>query len=132
MSETYISADLRRQVVSRARRRCEYCLVFEDDTYVGFQIDHIISEKHGGPTETENLALACLFCNLNKGSDVGSLDESGIFSRLFHPRLDRWNEHFRFEGPRIEGTTTVGCVTAKLLRFNDAHRVEEREATMAL
>ena len=132
MSDTYISAELRRFVVSRAQRRCEYCLVFEDDTYVGFQIDHIISEKHEGPTEADNLALACLFCNLNKGSDIGSFDDAGAFTRLFHPRRDRWDEHFRFNGPRIEGITKVGTVTTKLLRFNDAHRLDERRATMSL
>ena len=70
MSETYISAELRRLVVSRARRRCEYCLVFEDDTYLGFQIDHIISEKHGGLTVDDNLALACLFCNITKAATL--------------------------------------------------------------
>jgi len=132
VSETYIGAELRRLVVSRARRRCEYCLVFEDDTYVGFQIDHVISEKHGGPTAADNLALACLFCNLNKGSDIGSLDEAGSFTRLFHPRQDRWDEHFRFEGPRIEGVTRIGVATARLLRFNDESRVQERRATMSL
>ena len=99
---------------------------------MGFQIDHIISEKHEGPTDADNLALACLFCNLNKGSDIGSLDDAGVFTRLFHPRRDRWDEHFRFDGLRIEGITAVGCVTAKLLRFNDGHRVEERRATMTL
>lgn len=132
MSETYINAELRRLVVSRARRRCEYCLVFEDDTYFGFQIDHIISEKHGGPTTGENLAQACLFCNLNKGSDIGSLDDEGNFVRLFNPRVDRWDDHFLFDGPRIEGRTPAGKTTARLLRFNDAHRVDERRATMSL
>ena len=132
MSDSYISAPLRRLVVSRARRRCEYCLVFEDDTYVGFQIDHIISEKHQGATTAENLALACLFCNLNKGSDIGSLDDEGTFTRLFNPRADRWNEHFRFVGARIEGVSAIGATTACLLRFNDSDRVKEREATMSL
>ena len=131
MSDTYISAELRRSVVARASRRCEYCLVFEGDTYVGFQIDHIISEKHGGATTEENLAQACLFCNVNKGSDIGSLDDAGTFTRLFHPRLDRWEEHFRFVGPRIEALTPVGMVTARLLRFNDRHRIEERLTTMS-
>jgi len=132
VSETYISTELRRLVVTRAGRRCEYCLVFEDDTYVGFQIDHIISEKHDGPTIEHNLALACLFCNLNKGSDIGSLDDGGTFTRLFHPRQDRWDAHFRFNGPRIDGLSAVGTVAAKLLRFNDPHRIEERQATMSL
>ncbi len=99
---------------------------------MGFQIDHIISEKHEGATEEDNLALACLFCNLNKGSDIGSLDDAGAFTRLYHPRRDRWDEHFRFNGPRIEGTSTVGAATVKLLRFNDSHRIEERLATMSV
>jgi hypothetical protein len=132
VSDSYISAELRRLVVTRARRRCEYCLVFEGDTYVGFQIDHIISEKHDGATNADNLALACLFCNVNKGSDIGSLNDAGSFTRLFHPRLDKWEEHFFFDGPRIKGLTAIGSVTAKLLRFNDDHRLEERVATMSL
>ncbi len=43
---------------------CEYCLIHEDDTFFGCEVDHIISQKHGGPTEPENLAYACLPCNV--------------------------------------------------------------------
>jgi 5-methylcytosine-specific restriction endonuclease McrA len=67
---SYISADLRQLVASRAAHRCEYCLIDEDDTYLGCQVDHIISEKHGGPTLADNLAYACAFCNRAKGSDM--------------------------------------------------------------
>src|SRR5579883_3140247 len=35
---------------------------------------HAIAQKHGGPTEAENLALSCALCNKNKGSDIASLD----------------------------------------------------------
>jgi hypothetical protein len=132
VSDSYISAELRRIVVARAQRRCEYCLIFEDDTYLGFQIDHIISEKHGGATTEENLAQACIFCNLKKGSDIGSLDDLGNLVRLFNPRIDEWNDHFRFDGPRIEGITPSGEATSKLLGFNDPPRVMEREGTMSL
>jgi hypothetical protein len=106
--------------------------MFEGDTYVGFQIDHIISEKHGGPTTAENLALACLFCNVNKGSDIGSRDDKGAFVRLYNPRMDPWADHFAFRGAIIEGLTAVGTVTARLLRFNEEARIEEREATISL
>lgn len=58
MSSTYIPADLRRQVIERANGLCEYCLIHEDDTYFGCQVDHIISEKHYGPTEADNLVTA--------------------------------------------------------------------------
>lgn len=55
MSITYVSAELRRLVVARAEGVCEYCLIAEEDTFYGCQIDHIISEKHGGPTQIEGV-----------------------------------------------------------------------------
>ena len=77
MSVTYVSADLRRQLVARASGMCEYCLMAEEDTFYGCEVDHVISEKHGGPTEAENLAYACVFCNRAKGTDVGSVVPGG-------------------------------------------------------
>jgi hypothetical protein len=66
---SYISAALRRLVATRAEYLCEYCLIHEEDTFFGCEVDHIISEKHGGQTEADNLAYACAFCNRSKGSD---------------------------------------------------------------
>ena len=37
----------------RARFRCEYCHFPERFTGLNFQIDHVIAEKHGGPTEVK-------------------------------------------------------------------------------
>src|SRR4051794_5939495 len=72
-----------------------YCLIHEDDTFYGCQIEHVIAEKHGGATTEENLALACVFCNQFKGSDIASMSPtSGQLIRLFNPRLDQWSEHF--------------------------------------
>ncbi len=70
---SYLSDDLRRLVAKRANSLCEYCLVHEDDTYFGCEVDHIISVKHGGSTTADNLAYACFFCNRDKGSDIGSI-----------------------------------------------------------
>ncbi len=131
MSESYISTELRRLVVTRAQRRCEYCLIHEEDTFFGFQIDHIISEKHGGETTADNLAQACATCNAKKGSDIATL-ENGLLVAFFNPRTDVWSEHFRFDGPRIDGLTLVGLATARLLGFNHPRRIEERRATMSL
>ena len=36
---------MRRLVIARAGRRCEYCLIHEDDTYFGCEVDHVVSEK---------------------------------------------------------------------------------------
>jgi len=53
MSQTYIPTELRRLVVVRAGGFCEYCLIYEDDTFFGCEVDHIVSEKHGGLTVGE-------------------------------------------------------------------------------
>ena len=70
---SYVSAELRRHVSERAELICEYCLIHEDDTFFGCQVDHVVSEKHGGETSSENLAYACAFCNRAKGTDLGSI-----------------------------------------------------------
>ena len=126
MSESYVCAELRRVVTARASRRCEYCLIHEIDTFLGCQVDHVISEKHGGITDANNLALACAFCNRYKGSDIATLDEDGQLLPLFNPRLMTWQEHFEFSGVEIEGITAMGRATVRLLRFNDLDRIEER------
>ena len=130
---TYIPAELRRLVVVRADRLCEYCLIHEDDTFFGCEIDHIVSEKHGGLTVPGNLAYACLACNRNKGTDLGSIWEpSGSLVRFFNPRLDVWSDHFSLDGAIIRPITPIGSVTDRIFRFNDIERVLEREALLAL
>lgn len=69
MSHPYISVELRRLVIERADNLCEYCLNSAVDRSSGCQIDHIISVKHGGATTEDNLCYACIFCNLQKGTD---------------------------------------------------------------
>lgn len=95
---------------------------------MGWHVDHILSEKHGGQTVVENLAMACSYCNQYKGSDVGSYSPTGEFFRFYHPRNDNWGAHFRLVGGRIEWRTPIGEATVRLLRVNDQARIEEREA----
>ncbi len=128
MSDTHIPAALRRLTRERAGERCEYCLIPESATLFTHPIDHIIAEKHGGLTVAENLALSCALCHGFKGRYLASVDPTtGAVVPLFHPRRDRWTEHFRLEGGRIEPLTAAGRVTARLLHFNDPERVAERE-----
>jgi hypothetical protein len=130
VSTSYVSVELRRLVVARAEALCEYCLIHEEDTFLGCEIDHIISEKHGGATEEENLALACLFCNRNKGSDLGSLvPGSDRLLRFFNPRRDLWSEHFRLgvDGITLVPLTEVGEVTVRILGVNAGERLLERD-----
>ena len=121
----------RRQAAERAYHVCEYCLVHEEDTFWGCQVDHIISRKHGGPTEPANLAWACACWNTAKGSDLGALvGEPPQLTPLFHPRTDRWAGCFVLNGVRIDPTSPTGEAPVKLLRLNDDSRLRER-ATLA-
>ena len=133
MSVTYIPAALRREVRRRAGNRCEYCGIHEADTEYGCEADHIVSEKHGGKTELENLALACFFCNRNKGTDLGSVvsaDDPRLV-RFFNPRTDTWSEHFELDSSgRIVSQTEVAQVTARILGFNQENRLLERRALL--
>jgi HNH endonuclease len=114
-----ISKAKRLKVAKRARYRCEYCCLHEDDLFLSFELDHIIAIKHGGSDDLENLAYACPHCNQHKGSDlVTVLDDSDEFVPLFNPRVLLWEEHFRvLEGERIP-KTNIGRATVKLLQFN--------------
>ena len=124
---TDIDETTRAEVIERAAHRCEYCLIHENDVGFPHQVDHIISRKHGGTSQPDNLALACMICNRRKGSDVASIDpETGELSPLFHPRRDAWPEHFRLAGEYIAPLTPVGRVTALLLRLNSPERRRER------
>lgn len=126
---SYVSLDLRRLVAARAYRLCEYCLIHEDDTYFGCQVEHIIAQKHGGPTEAGNLAYACAPCNRAKGSDLGTISlTSSQLIRFFNPRTDSWNQHFSLQAAHIEPISEIGEVTTRMLHFNDASRLFERES----
>jgi len=120
------------QVWERANAHCEYCLIAIEDTYLGGEIDHIRSLKHGGESTLENLALACQPCNRYKGTDLGSIsDDTDKIVRFYNPRIDRWQEHFELtSGGRIRGISETGGITAKIFRFNDYERISERLGLM--
>lgn len=101
MNSSYIPAAIRRLVAERADYCCEYCRLAEADMFLGCQVDHVISEKHGGLTRQQNLAYACVFCNLHKGSDIASLTATGELVALFDPRTQLWQEHFRLQGLQL-------------------------------
>jgi len=95
--------------------------------------DHVIPVQHGGKTEANNLALACLRCNRRKGPNIGSLDpETGALVSFFNPRKQKWQEHFHLEGAMIQPLTPEGRVTTKILQLNDVQRVVERERLIVL
>ena len=121
---SYVNRRLRRLVRRRSAIRCEYCRRPESDGFRHFQVDHVIGEQHGGPTVAENLALACMECNQSKEPNVATFDpETGALVPLFHPRTQRWDEHFAVRGSRIVGRTPIGRGTVRLLKMNDPGRL---------
>lgn len=134
MSKTYISAALRREVIQRAQGCCEYCLINTAERPINFAIDHVIAEKHGGPTEISNLSLSCYWCNSYKGSDLSSVDWDAdrAIVPLYNPREQQWNDHFRLDASQIMPLTATGRVTIFLLHLNDDERVTERALLLEL
>lgn len=129
----YIDVQLRNLVAERAQYFCEYCLIHESDTYLGCEIDHIISLKHGGITDESNLAYSCSFCNRHKGSDVGSISlKSNELIRFYNPRKDFWAEHFQLDGSSIQPLTKIGEVTCRILLLNSLERIIERESLIEI
>ncbi len=127
-----MDAATRRLVWERAGDRCEYCLLQRRQAaFAPFHIEHIIARQHRGPDDITNLALACHRCNLHKGPNLAGYDpDTGEIIRLFHPRLDRWRDHFQFEGPRIKGLTGIGRTTVWVLQMNVEVRLELRIAIL--
>jgi hypothetical protein len=125
---TYIPNRTRDLVLGRANYRCEYCLLHRDDEPVYLhEIDHVIAEKHSGPTQEHNLAYACFYCNRFKGTDLASIDPlSGELTPLFNPRRQMWTEHFALDGPVIVPLTGVGRTTIHLLKMNRPRIVQRR------
>ncbi len=126
--------EVRRRARQRAGDRCEYCrLRQEHEEESPFHTEHIIAQQHGGTDDEENLALACCWCNAVNGPNLASIDpDTGTLTRLFHPRKDRWEDHFRRAGAHIVGVTDVGRTTAWLLQFNEADNLAQRELLLEL
>lgn len=97
---------------------------------MSFHIEHIISLKHGGNSELDNLAYACPVCNIHKGSDIATILESVKDPiRFFNPRLDNWEEHFKVEDSGlIIPVSHIGEGTIKIFEFNSPDSIIERKA----
>lgn len=127
-SRPSIPDNLRQLVAKRADYLCEYCLISEEDTFLGCQVDHIISLTHGGSNTADNLAYACIVCNRQKGSDLGSIDwDTENLVRFFNPRNDAWGDHFQLNGATIQPISKIGEVTARIFNFNSNSQLIERQ-----
>ena len=127
-----VSLVLDRRVRERANGLCEYCRIPQAAYPWTFQIDHVIAEQHHGKTQMANLALACPRCNRCKGPNLSGIDmQTRQLTPLFHPRRDRWADHFRWRGPRLIGLTPIGRVTVQVLQINHPDDIRLRRTLIA-
>jgi 5-methylcytosine-specific restriction endonuclease McrA len=100
----------RQLVRQRANFRCEYCQLAEANSPLAkLQIEHVRPRRHGGGDNSDNLALACIDCNLRKGPNLSGIDPvTDALVALFDPRHQTWSDHFVWRGLEIAGPTDVG------------------------
>ena len=120
----------RASVQERAGHRCEYCQLHQEDSPLAvMHVEHIIPRIHGGTDDLDNLALACVDCNLHKGPNLVGIDpETERVTDLFHPKRHRWEDHFEWRGIYLVGKTAIGRTTVRVLNMNSEDQLALRSS----
>jgi 5-methylcytosine-specific restriction endonuclease McrA len=123
-----IPATLRERITRIDGHRCAYC---RSPLVVGIPmvIEHVVPLIAGGNSAVDNLCLACYRCNEFKGPRRDATDpQEGHVVSLFHPRQQRWSDHFAWApgGITLVGLTPTGRATIDLLRLNGEWITEAR------
>jgi hypothetical protein len=145
MSKSRPTARDKEKVARRARGYCEYCKSRAEYSPDTFSIEHIVPVARSGSHDLSNLALSCQGCNNRKFISIDAVDPAtGEREPLFHPRQDRWSDHFAWneDCTLLIGLTPTGRATVDSLDLNrpgvvnlrrvllivDLHPPDEREA----
>ena len=100
---------------------CEYCQSRADFSPSPFAAEHVLPRHGGGTNKLDNLALACQACNNHKFTATEALDPgSGQIVLLYHPRRDKWGEHFGWSEDFliIVGLSPTGRAAVNRLQVN--------------
>lgn len=125
-----IPSAVRERVRHEATNRCGYCHSQQQFVLGILQVDHITPKASGGSDDEENLWLACSMCNNAKRAQTHAVDPlTGRRVRVFNPRKQRWQRHFRWssDGVRILGRTASGRATVAALNVNNLISVTVRK-----
>jgi hypothetical protein len=98
-------------------------------------VEHIVPLAAGGGSTRDNLCLSCYRCNEFKGARQEALDPyDGSTASLFHPRRQRWSEHFTWQPDEVtvSGRTPHGRTTIALLRLNSDFLLQARRIWVAV
>lgn len=121
---------LRRRLIEADDHCCAYCQTCAATTGQPLTLDHILPRVQGGQTTFDNLCFACRQCNEFKGAQTSGVDPlTGERTPLFHPRLQRWEEHFAWDGSgsQLLGLTATGRATIVTLNMNSEVIVRARQ-----
>jgi hypothetical protein len=122
-------------VALRAKNRCEYCHAPGAIFNCRLEVEHIVPKSKNGEDDIDNFALSCRACNAAKYDHlVGTDPISGKTVRLFHPRRQKWERHFRFDSTtgEIQGRTQAGRATVVRLDMNNPLQIAARQHWVAL
>ena len=87
----------RRNIFERDGHRCQYC--GKRFSKQDLTIDHVLPRSRGGKDTWANLVLACVKCNLNKGSKTPGEAHMRL---LKAPAVPRWLPRFGIQIPKDE------------------------------
>jgi hypothetical protein len=123
------------RVAQRAGHHCEYCGAPEAVFNFAFEVEHVVPPIRGGIDEESNWALSCRSCNLHKHVSVEAVDpQTKMLVGLYHPRGQRWADHFRVDvaSGSIVALTAVARATVNCLRMNSPAQLAARKQWMRL
>lgn len=135
MAKSNISATFKRHIIERFHGYCEYCKCSADFSTEPFSIEHIIPRSKYGSDDLENLAHACIGCNLYKSDKTEALDIlSQTIVLLFNPRIMQWDEYFIWDESLtgMLGKTAIGRATIEALKLNCRPIKNLRRALIAI
>ncbi len=121
MSRVRLSKHQKRRIIERAKNYCEYCLSPANLSVSPYTVEHIIPQSKDGKTELENLAFCCPGCNGHKYNKTEGIDATtNSLAPLFHPRQQKWHDHFAWSKDCLEvvGITSTGRATINTLKLN--------------
>jgi hypothetical protein len=116
-----IKPEIEARIRIAAKDRCGYCLSPQRLVMAPLEIEHLTPIARGGTDDEDNLWLSCPICNRHKANKIDGVDpQTTIRERLFNPRIDVWNEHFRWssDGLRVIGKTPIGRATVNTLQLD--------------
>ncbi len=130
-----ISVKTKLFIRERAKHCCEYCKSPDSFSTELFSCEHILPRSKNGSNSIDNLAFACIGCNIFKSDKIQGIDPvSRTIFPLFNPRAMEWETHFIWNNTfqLMIGKTAIGRATIETLKLNRPPLQNLRKALVAV